>query len=128
MRLRAWCWGCFKRGCQAGYACLHVVFCATTTLLLQRCAWCRWGDDESDSDDGGADKLTAQQKQQAVNGFLKAALTDTLLSVTDSLLRDAATYDPATADRCLSLRACSSASTFAVSPDKIQCSARFLIS
>lgn len=64
-----------------------------TTQVLN-CSGCRWGDDDSDEEGNSEEeaKLTPQEKQQAIHAFLKSALTETLLSVTDSLLRDAATY------------------------------------
>ena len=52
---------------------------------------CRWGGDESGSEDDPS-TLSDVQKQSAVTQFLKAALTDTLLSVTNSMFRDIAKY------------------------------------
>jgi hypothetical protein len=54
---------------------------------------CRWGavEEGSASDDDSA-ALTAEQKQRIITRFLKSALTESLLSVTNRMFKEVATY------------------------------------
>ena len=54
---------------------------------------CRWADQEdSDSDGAGEARASAEQRQRAVNGFLRESLTAVLLAATDTAFSAIAKY------------------------------------